>query len=207
MSKVYDLGMIVGRFQTFHKGHQALIESALKLCDRVVVFVGSAQEWGTERNPLNVETRIRMIRNVFDNDKEVMIYALPDMTNENDICYEWGKYLLDKIDKVAYKNPELFVFGNDETRGSTWFSPEDLSNTSQLILNRQNIPISATMLRDLMVMDERKLWMKWVDPKLHKFYDTMRAELMAVPFYQERAEHLQTDMKDYAVDLISKISA
>lgn len=32
---VYDSGLIVGRFQTFHKGHQSLIETGLSL-----------REWG-----------------------------------------------------------------------------------------------------------------------------------------------------------------
>lgn len=207
MGNVYDVGMIVGRFQTFHKGHQHLVNTALKLCDRVLILVGSAQECGTERNPLNVETRIRMIRQIYDNENIVMIYALPDLTNENDVRPEWGRYLLDNVDRYIYKNPEVYIFGNDEARGFTWFTPEDLKYTTQLILNRQDIPISATMLRDLMVLDERRLWMQWVDPKLHKFYDTMRAELMSVPFYKERQIVLMTDMNEYREELLKKLAA
>ena len=48
---VYDSGLIVGRFQTFHKGHQSLVDAGLQLCDRVLILIGSAQESGTERNP------------------------------------------------------------------------------------------------------------------------------------------------------------
>lgn len=41
-----------------------------------------------------------------------------------------------------------------------------------------------------MITDKRREWMQFVDPKLHKMYDALRAELMAVPFYQEmRVEH------------------
>ena len=119
MNKIYDSGMVVGRFQTFHLGHQHLIDSALQLCDRVLVFVGSSQEYGTERNPLNVETRIRMLRQIYENDKEVMIYPLPDLTEEKDITPEWGKYVLDNCKRYLYKNPEIFVFGNDTNRGSS----------------------------------------------------------------------------------------
>lgn len=192
MGKVYDCGLVVGRFQTFHLGHQHLIDSALNLADRVLIFVGSANEYGTERNPLNVETRIRMLRQVYDDDRVVMIYPLPDLTNENDINQEWGKYVLDNCKRYIYKNPEIFVFGNDTNKGSSWFSDEDLSNTSQLIINRQNIPISATKLRELMVYGDakRSQWMSWVNPKLHKFYDEMRSELMTVPFYQEEQRRL-----------------
>lgn len=54
MSKPYDVGMICGRFQTFHKGHEELVETAMRLCDRVLILIGSAQECGTERNPLTL---------------------------------------------------------------------------------------------------------------------------------------------------------
>lgn len=39
-SKAYDCGMICGRFQTFHIGHESLVETGLKLCDRVLILVG-----------------------------------------------------------------------------------------------------------------------------------------------------------------------
>jgi nicotinamide-nucleotide adenylyltransferase len=183
---IYDAGMIVGRFQTFHKGHQSLIDTALKLCDRVYVFVGSAQEFGTERNPLNIATRIKMIRECYPEER-VHIYALPDLTDENDITYEWGSYILEIIDKYIYKAPELMIYGNDESR-SRWFNPEDIKDTAEFIVPRSRLPISATMLREAMIKDNRKEWMKWVDPKLHKMYDEIRAELMTVPYYRERAK-------------------
>ena len=186
MDKPYDTGLLVGRFQTFHKGHQHLIETGLMLCDRLLVLVGSAQECGTERNPLNVETRISMIKAVFLTDR-VMIYALSDLTDETDIRPEWGRYVLDSADRYIYKAPELMIYGNDESR-SRWFDTEDIINTSEFIVNRGAIPISATMLRKMMVKDERREWMQWVDPKLHKLYDVLRNELMTVPFYRELAK-------------------
>lgn len=187
--RVYDTGLLVGRFQTFHKGHQKLVETGLLLCDRLLVLVGSAQECGTERNPLNIETRIQMIKAVYPDDSRVMIYALSDLSNENDIRPEWGRYVLENVDRYIYKAPELMIYGNDESR-SRWFDTEDIKDTSEFIVNRGALPISATMLRELMVKDSRREWMKWVDPKLHKMYDRLRNELMSVPFYQEMAKTL-----------------
>lgn len=187
----YDTGLLVGRFQTFHKGHQKLVETGLMLCDRLLLLVGSAQECGTEHNPLNIETRIEMIKAVYPSER-VMIYALADLSNENDIRPEWGRYLLTNVDRYIYKAPELMIYGNDEAR-SRWFDPEDIKDTSEFIVNRGALPISATMLRELMVKDDRRGWMKWVDPKLHKMYDRLRNELMTVPFYQEMAKALKGD--------------
>lgn len=101
--KPHDVGLICGRFQTFHKGHEKLIDTALLLCDRVMIMIGSSQESGTKRNPFNIITREKMIRSIYGNDSNIMIYALPDLTNEEDITPEWGKYLLENVDKYIFK--------------------------------------------------------------------------------------------------------
>ena len=181
--KPYDIGMICGRFQTFHIGHESLIDTALKLCDRILILVGSAQECGTERNPLNIDTRIKMLRAIYGNDESIIIKGLSDLTNENDIRPEWGRYLLDNVDRYIYKVPELMIYGNDESR-SKWFDPKDIRDVTEIIVNRGRIPISATEVRKLMVEDNRREWQKWVNPKLHKMYDEIRGELMSVPFYR-----------------------
>ena len=184
MGKPYDSGLLVGRFQTFHKGHQSLLDTGLDLCDRMIVLVGSAQECGTERNPFNIITRVNAIRAVYNDEKRVQIYALSDLTNENDITPDWGKYVLDNVKMYIHKAPELMIYGNDEAR-SRWFDQEDIKDTSEFIVPRARIPVSATMLRDFMVKDMREEWMKHVDQKLHKEYDSQRAQLMSVKYYKE----------------------
>lgn len=183
--KPYDVGLICGRFQTFHKGHEKLVDTGLMLCDRLLILIGSAQECGTERNPLNINTRTKMLKEIYGDNPNIMIYGLADMTDEDDIRPEWGRYLLDNVDRYIYKNPEVMIYGNDESR-SQWFDKKDLTNTTELIINRAELPISATMLRQLMVADSRKEWMKWVNPKLHKMYDELRRELMSVNFYKDK---------------------
>lgn len=187
MVKPYDCGLICGRFQTFHIGHESLVDTGMKLCDRVLILIGSAQECGTERNPYNIITRMDMLKSIYGDRSDVMIYGISDMTNEDDIRPEWGRYLLDNVDRYIYKAPELMIYGNDESR-SRWFAPEDIRDTSELIVNRGRIPISATMVRKAMVFDRRKEWMSMVNPKLHKMYARLRDELMTVPFYQEMYE-------------------
>ena len=181
--KPYDVGLICGRFQTFHTGHEKLIDTGLMLCDRLLILIGSAQECGTERNPFNINTRTKMLKTIYGDDPNIMIYGLPDMTNENDICPEWGRYLLTNVDRYIFKNPELMIYGNDESR-SAWFDKKDLKNTTELIINRSELPISATMLRQYMIEDNRRAWMSYVPPKLHKMYDELRRELMTVDYYK-----------------------
>lgn len=181
--KPYDVGLICGRFQTLHKGHEKLISTGLMLCDRILILVGSAQEYGTERNPLNINTRTKILKEVYGDNPNIMIYGLSDLTDETDISHEWGRYLLDNADRYIFKNPDVMIYGNDDSR-SGWFSKEDLKYTTEIIVNRNELPVSATMVRKYMVEDKRKEWMALVNPKLHKMYDEIRRELMTVDYYK-----------------------
>lgn len=185
--KQFESGLICGRFNTLHIGHQNLLDMGVNLCDRLYVLVGSSQESGTERNPFDIATRIKMIQEVYGGNPNVFIHALPDLTNENDISADWGKYLLKNIDRYLHKTPDIMLYGNDESR-SKWFDPEDIKDVYEFIIPRGRIPISATMVRHAMANDRRKLWMSMVSPRLHKMYDELRAELMEVEFYQNIAK-------------------
>ena len=46
---VFKYGIIVGRFQHIHKGHQKLIEIGLRLCDKLLIFIGSANQENSAR--------------------------------------------------------------------------------------------------------------------------------------------------------------
>ncbi len=60
MSKKYRLGFIIGRFQPFHKGHKYLIEESLKLADKIIIGIGSANK-SDEKNPWSWEERKKVI--------------------------------------------------------------------------------------------------------------------------------------------------
>lgn len=188
--KPYDVGLIVGRFQHFHIGHRSLVENAFKLCDRVLILVGSAQESGTLRNPYLTSTRIDVIREIYGHDNSILqVKELNDLTNENDITPDWGKYVLKNVKMHIRKEPSLMVYGNDEFR-SRWFAPEDIENTAELVIPRSRIPISATLLREALVKDDFEYWSKYVDDKTHKMYDRLRAELLSTEPYRELYEQM-----------------
>ena len=189
----FDTAMVCGRFQHVHKGHEKLFDMALTLCDRVLILVGSSQEVATERNPYDVATRIEMIRAIYGNDNDrVMVRPLNDMTNENDACVAWGSYLMTNTKRILMKQPELMIYGNDEAR-SKWFDTNTLKNTSEFIINRNELNISATMLRSLLVLDKREEWMQFTHPRIHKHYDRLRAELLQVPFYKNKYDTILRD--------------
>ena len=60
--KPFELGIMVGRFQTFHIGHEYMIEKAVAVCGKVGIFIGSSQESGTAKNPFTYAQREAVLR-------------------------------------------------------------------------------------------------------------------------------------------------
>ena len=63
MRCLYRIGLIVGRFQILHRGHEEMVRKALDLCDKVVVYISSSQEAGTEKNPFSYSVRAQIRAN------------------------------------------------------------------------------------------------------------------------------------------------
>ena len=189
-NKPEDVALSVGRFQHYHIGHDLLTQTALKYCDRILILVGSAQESGTLRNPYLPSTRIDVIREIYGKDSDrIIIKELNDLTNENDITTDWGRYVLKNVKLHIRKAPSLMVYGNDEFR-SKWFDPDDIPDTAELVMPRSRIPISATKLREALVRDDFDYWSKFVHPKTHKMYDRLRKELLATDPYRQMYEEM-----------------
>lgn len=90
----YQHGLSIMRAQPFHIGHARLIDRMLRECEKVTIILGSIQEQGTERNPLNYTTRKKMIQNVYRHRPEyerLKVIGLFDINNPA----EWAEYVLD----------------------------------------------------------------------------------------------------------------
>lgn len=103
----YQRGLVLGRFQPFHKGHQYLVDKALEECETLVIGVGSANIQD-EKNPFTFEERRKKIQSVLSqkkyNSRNISIVPLDD-NPDDDI---WLSLLLQKTGKIEV------VFGNNE---------------------------------------------------------------------------------------------
>lgn len=57
-----DYAVFIGRFEPFHKGHEAVLRKALANARHVVVLVGSAHRARSPKNPFTWQERSQMIR-------------------------------------------------------------------------------------------------------------------------------------------------
>src|SRR3972149_11957877 len=55
-------GLIIGRFQPFHKGHADAVEYALKNCDELTIAIGSPRKYEEIVNPFTLAERKKMIQ-------------------------------------------------------------------------------------------------------------------------------------------------
>jgi nicotinamide-nucleotide adenylyltransferase len=101
-------GLMLGRFQPFHKGHLALTKQILSECDELVIIIGSAQFNFTEKDPFSAGERVLMIHEAL---KEAGIdlsrcYIMPVANDENNA--RWLAYLRSMIPPF-----DVLYSGND----------------------------------------------------------------------------------------------
>ena len=103
-----SIGLFVGRFQPFHKGHLAIIKLALSQVDFLKIVLGSKQKSRDGKNPFTAKEREEMIKAVLDEEgiKEYSITALNDIP-DNDAYPNYVKDNVGQFDVVFSGENEL----------------------------------------------------------------------------------------------------
>lgn len=183
---IFKFSFVCGRYGHAHLGHKLLIDKGLQLSKKTYVGVGSAQEKGTLRNPFSVETRIRVIKEMYPNvsEERLVIAGINDMSNELNRSTSWGTYLKEHLIEKFGMFPDLLLYGTEGNR-SNWFKPEDMVYTHELLVPRGLIPISGTKIRGFLLIDDEKNWRKNVPETIYHLYPELREEMMATSIYKE----------------------
>ena len=156
MDKYFKMGLVVGRFQPLHKGHELMIESALDSCNKVIVMIGSAQASGTPENPLNWADRATIILRRFNKEhKEGRLLVLPvnDRKTYSDDS-SFGEYLYKRIETDFGPGflPDCIIEGK-ESKHSNWW--KTVSYRGMIEVDRDGLDVSGTRLREAISNGER----------------------------------------------------
>ena len=105
----YDFLVFIGRFQPFHKGHQFIVENALKQAKFLIIFCGSAHQPRSLRNPWLVEEREQMIRDCFSQtqNKRIIITPLIDVLYNDELWVRNVQQTVDGVVTSYYSQPHL----------------------------------------------------------------------------------------------------
>lgn len=113
MSKKYTHSVYIGRFQPFHLGHLHIVESALKLADKLIIVVGSNNKPIDWKNPWTSTERIQMIKNSLTEDQlqRVQFQTVEDRLYQNK---EWEALIYDAVDSILMQYSKYRITGHDE---------------------------------------------------------------------------------------------
>ena len=127
MEKTYPIGALVGRFQVheLHEAHKYLIDQVAKNHKKVVLFLGVPKVVGTKKNPLDFDSRKRMIQHHYP---DIVILSLPDFGDDR----RWSSEL-DKRVKEVYPIGDILLYGGRDSfipyykKGGGQFDCEELN--------------------------------------------------------------------------------
>lgn len=182
----FEFAFVCGRYGHADLGHKLLIDKGIQISQKTYVAIGSAQEKGTLRNPFCIETRKRVLREMYWDipEDKLIIDGINDMSNEQNRSTSWGTYLKQHIIEKFGRFPDVILYGREGTR-SSWFEEKDMEMTAELLVPRSLVPISGTEIRGMLLVDDEISWCRNVPEDIYYLYPDLREELMETPIYQE----------------------
>lgn len=166
--KPYSLGLLVGRFQGVHLGHQMMIDTALSICGEVCVLIGSSQEEKTAKNPFSYELRRKMLQKIYGD--RIKVFPLPDIGVGN--CAAWGEYVTGKVVEYCGRRPDILVSGKEQRRAS-WLEGKEGASVAELYIPK-TIDVSASKMREYFIADDRAAWESFCAPAIRDMYPALR---------------------------------
>lgn len=105
-----NYGVVVGRFQVneLHVGHLELFRQVSERHERVIVFIGVPRTVPTKRNPLDFETRKKMIQADYP---DFIILPLRDEKSDE----FWSKRLDDQVEGVTQFTGNVTLYGGRDS--------------------------------------------------------------------------------------------
>lgn len=105
-----DVGVIIGRFQVhnLHHAHLDLIRTVTERHDKVILFIGLSPLKATKNNPLDFESRKKMIESQFPN---VLIVYIKDCKDDK----VWSKRIDTQIKDLIGANHSVVLYGSRDS--------------------------------------------------------------------------------------------
>jgi len=144
-TNLYKTGLACMRLQPLHIGHKRLIDKMLVECERVYIAIGSAQEEGTDRNPISYLNRRRSIESLYveewlsDKIRVVPAKDINDFPN-------WSTFVVNLIPDIIDK---YYAGTEGDASAFKLYPPKNYPNIEIEILDREDFPVTATEIRKL----------------------------------------------------------
>lgn len=178
--KQFKTGVIVGRFEHIHIGHEKLINIGLSVCDTLLILVSCANESGTLQNPYDYDYRVKLIKKIYNeeiSERKIVIAPLDDTDLKKKLSHDLGRHILNESIKILGSIPECIIYGKDKDI-SKCFDAEDIKNISEIIVDREKLNVSATKIREYILNDDISKWKECVNEKIYNEYCNLKKFLV-----------------------------
>lgn len=152
-------GIILFRAQPFHNGHLAQIKRAVKDMEKLgsdlYIFVGSADKFGTKRNPIPIDVRLDLVKGSLEEAlnpiqlNNVHVVPLNDLSDEANNTHSWGEYLYNKMREETGDTDFVFYYSDKPEIALSWFGGREREHIFFKFLPRVD-GVNATRVRELL---------------------------------------------------------
>lgn len=218
MNKIFNTGLVIGKFQPMHKGHKDLIQSALSLCEQVYIVV--------EKQTESFDFPIIKYGNLYSFDEDPIVYQIwewmgkeknnpdykdimnrifiyetsmmkPPFTNEDRYHYIESAFCITSSKPFNIKNIDLVVFGDDEQDFFKAYFP----NIAKLCIPRSHRVISSQFLRYICLNNDFELFSTLVgNPDCKRLFDELHLSLMKFDGAKAYVENVKDDFDSESED-------
>jgi bifunctional NMN adenylyltransferase/nudix hydrolase len=111
MTKEYQFGIYIGRFQPFHLGHLETLKLALAKTEQVILILGSHRVAADIRNPWSSQERIEMIRDCLSAEDLSRVHFLPirDWLYSDNL---WLSAIQQQVFEITKRSSSVVVLGH-----------------------------------------------------------------------------------------------
>jgi bifunctional NMN adenylyltransferase/nudix hydrolase len=117
MTREYQFGIYIGRFQPFHLGHLQTLKLALERAEQVILILGSHRVASDIRNPWSSQERIEMIRDCLSPEDLNRVHFLPirDWLYSDNL---WLSAVQQKVFEITKRSSSVVVLGHRKDASS-----------------------------------------------------------------------------------------
>ncbi len=97
----FDYLVFIGRFQPFHKGHESVVQHALKLCRTLIILIGSAERPRSIKDVWTVQERTTMLQHsLSQQENEHVLFGSVHDTLYNDEA--WSRNVQEEVHRLTH---------------------------------------------------------------------------------------------------------
>ena len=145
----------------------------------MLIFIGSANQENSARNPYSYEYRKSLIEIIYKDEIDsgkIIIAPLNDFKDSRSLTPLCGEYVLNSAKDILGEFPNCIIYGKDKDIFKC-FAKEAVKKLSEVYVDRDSLMISATKMREFLLNGNKKEWEKYSDEKIHNKYYELKEKL------------------------------